>query len=130
MPDTGYITDALAALAREMVDLDGRAGAGLMPAIAAMLEEDGRRSPYLEALLDYATEVWLVCSCGEDTREEPFVLKPEVWEEAYDAMPPRNPCVSCFEDELGRDLTPEDFADDPVNAEPRSARLRQRLGLL
>lgn len=130
MSDDGHLIDALSATARELVDLDARVGGQLVAVLGKAYEDDGSRSPYIGSILQIAMGIWMICECGEDTAEEPFAVKDELWEEAYgDAMPRRNPCLLCFEDELGRDLEPGDFADDPVNEDPTSPRLRQRMGL-
>ncbi len=42
-------------------------------------------------------------------------------------------CIGCLEERMGRELTPEDFVDLPINtmdSNRRSERLRSRLGIL
>lgn len=133
MTDGSQVIDVLAAVAREMLDLDARHGGQPLEALTVAVHEDGNQSPYLAAIISYAHDAFLICACGESTADEIFLVHQEVWEDAYDdEQPARNPCLSCFEDALGRDLEPEDFTDDDVNTDPdlrRSPRLQDRLSL-
>jgi hypothetical protein len=41
-------------------------------------------------------------------------------------------CIGCLEERMGRELTPEDFVDFPINTKefgPKSERLQNRLGI-
>lgn len=60
-------------------------------------------------------------NCGKDVFDRPedyFMLKNEVWNEVCEKLPCNTSyvlCKKCTEDALGRELTPEDYTDAPVN---------------
>lgn len=78
----------------------------------------------------------LCLDCGVDTMDLPFKLDAEVYM-VHDALwaqaVPEHAgmlCIGCLENRLGRQLTPEDFADVPINKiRFQSGRLRNRLGV-
>ena len=129
MRDT--VADVLSATARELEDLDLEVG-GVLDALGAAVAARPGSAPYVEAILGYLRDAFLICECGEDTTDELFLVRDDVWLEAYpNGAPQTNPCLSCLEDALGRDLEPADFADDPINDAERlrSPRLLERMGL-
>jgi hypothetical protein len=82
------------------------------------------------------------CEVGTITIGERFMVKDEVWEDAWDVWAERNKmwarrvpgqmvlCVGCLEARLGRELCATDFTDVPLNNSDeyeRSARLLDRL---
>lgn len=70
--------------------------------------------------------------CDIDTFEigEYYMLKDPVWEEAVPDDDLGMLCIGCIEKKLGRELSPEDFSECPLNTEEdrsRSERYAQRL---
>jgi hypothetical protein len=77
--------------------------------------------------------VWACLDCGVDTVAvgEYYTLFDDVWLAAnpdYYGML----CIGCLEKRLGRELTPDDFTDCPLNSEKTretsAVRLKARLG--
>lgn len=69
--------------------------------------------------------------CGHDTIDEGYMVTDGVWAAAGLAHDDGWFCIECLETGLGRQLTPADFLDVPMNTDPhrpRSPRLRDRLG--
>lgn len=62
--------------------------------------------------------------CRTDTREagEYYMVRPEVWDAATGGDRRVLLCVGCVEERLGRQLTPADFTDAPVNDRPERSR--------
>lgn len=71
--------------------------------------------------------------CGVDTDSicEYYMVKDSLWKKAVKKDTEIILCIGCLEDRIGRELTPEDFTEAPVNTFSffkRSARLKTRLG--
>lgn len=73
--------------------------------------------------------------CGRNTADEYFMVHDAIWTEAglrqrvHMTEPHCYLCILCLEARLGRELTPGDFTDHPVNRRParRSEILQDRL---
>lgn len=71
--------------------------------------------------------------CGKDTLElgEYYMVHNEVWLSVVKSTRAGMLCIGCLEDRLGRQLTPKDFTEFPINAMPeRSQRMQDRVGTL
>lgn len=71
--------------------------------------------------------------CGLDTSMrgacEYYTLLSHVWADTGLGRDDGMLCIGCVETRLGRELTPDDFSDCPLNFEPRSSdRLKSRRG--
>ncbi len=73
---------------------------------------------------------WDCGDCGKSTLNEYFMLKHALWR-SLDVKCPLL-CIMCIERRLGRELTPDDFLDCPLNQHPfknSSKLLLRRLGM-
>lgn len=86
-------------------------------------------------MTDVETDARFICvDCSVDTcaSEEYYMVHDPLWAGA--GMDPHGGmlCIGCLEARLGRQLTPADFPDYPINRDffGYSPRLQQRLGLM
>lgn len=83
-----------------------------------------------QALAMWVYEAWDAClDCGIHTTDigEYFMVQDTLWRKVCPA-PRAMMCIGCLEKRLGRELTPADFTDAPINgAGGKSARLLARI---
>lgn len=75
------------------------------------------------------------CGIDSDAIGEFYMVKREVWATAVPTFERDGMlCIGCLEKRLGRELTPKDFTDCPLNTrdckEMGSERLKKRMGYL
>lgn len=64
---------------------------------------------------------WSCGGCGCCTKKvgEYYMVHCHIWRQVYEGV--RFLCVACVETRLGRELSPEDFTDAPLNGFPTAS---------